>query len=204
MFRNFRMIALQLLILVITTSGFAQSNRIGFFLNAAGFFPTQKNINLGIGSGLGGIIYLNSEISISLEWKYSRLQIDKEENRFLNGTLTMTPLVASIRYNLSMNEIFSPYVFVGGGLFFNSFRLSENADLEEVNIRKQIIKTGLGFSGGIGSTIKLTDRFSMFLEGLYLRRTANAETVYLNNSPPSAFRVDLSSFSVLIGLNYTY
>ena len=196
--------AIVLLLIVLTSSGFAQLHRLGFFINAAGFFPTQKNINTGYGSGIGGVFYLNPDVSISLEWKYSRSSVDKEEGKFLDGTLTVTPLVASIHYNISISETFAPYVFAGGGLFISSFRLSERGDLEEANVRRQEIKNGLGFYGGIGSTIKLNERLSLFFEGLYLRRTADAETIYLDNSPSTTFRVNLSSFSILIGLSYFY
>jgi opacity protein-like surface antigen len=198
------MMAIVLLLIVLTSSGFAQLRRVGFFINAAGFFPTQKNINTGYGSGIGGEFYLNPNVSISLEWKYSRFSVDKEEGRFLDGTLTVTPLVASIHYNISISETFAPYVFAGGGLFISSFRLSERGDLEEANVRRQEIKNGLGFYGGIGSTIKLNERLSLFFEGLYLRRTADAETIYLDNSPSTTFRVNLSSVSILIGLSYFY
>lgn len=202
MARYLKPVVFVIIMMVVTTSGLAQSRRVGFFINAAGFFPTQKNINAGYGSGIGGVFYLNPSVSISLEWKYGRSSVEKEEGRFLDGTLTVTPLVASIHYNISMSKTFSPYVFAGGGLFFSSFRLSEQGDLVEANVRRQEIHTGLGFYGGIGSTIKLNDRLSLFFEGLYLGRMADAETIYLDNSPSSTFRVNLSSFSILIGLSY--
>jgi opacity protein-like surface antigen len=204
MSRYFKLIVIPLLLMALAISGFAQGRRLGFFINAAGYFPTQNNINAGYGSGIGGVFYLNPDVSISLEWKYSRFSVDKEESKFLDGKLTVTPLVASVHYNISMSETFSPYVFAGGGLFLSSFRLGERGDLEEANVRRQEIKNGIGFYGGIGSTIKLNERLHLFFEGMYLRRTADAETIYIDNSPATTFRVNLSSFSVLIGLNYIY
>jgi len=56
--RYFKVIAITLLLVFFASSGFAQMRRLGFFINAAGFFPTQKNINVGYGSGIGGIFYL--------------------------------------------------------------------------------------------------------------------------------------------------
>jgi outer membrane protein W len=167
--RYFKPVAAVLFLMIVTTSGFTQSPGLGFFINAAGFFPSQKNINTEYGSGIGSVFYLNPNISISLEWKYSRSSIDKEAGRFLDGTLTVTPLVASIHYNISMSESFSPYIFAGGGIFISSFRLNKHGDLEEANVRRQEIKNGLGSYGGVGSTIKLNKRLSLFVEGLYLR-----------------------------------
>jgi opacity protein-like surface antigen len=204
MSRYLKTIVISSLLILITSSAFAQRPRIGFFINAAGFFPTQKNLNFGYGSGIGGVFYLKPDISISLEWKYSRFSVDKEEGKFLDGTLTVTPLVASVHYNLSVSETFSPYIFAGGGLFLSSLRLSDRRDLEEAKVRRQEIKNGIGFYGGIGSTIKLNERLHLFFEGLYLGRTADAETIYIDNSPTTTFRVNLSSFSALIGLDYFY
>ena len=202
--RYFKLVAIPLLLIVVTSSGFAQWRRLGFFINAAGYFPTQDNIRAGYGSGIGGVFFLNPEISLSLEWKYSRFGVDKKEGEFLDGTLTVTPLLASIHYNIAMSEAVSLYAFAGGGLFFSSIRLGERKDLEEAKVRKQEIDNGLGLYGGIGSNIKLNERLSLFLEGLYLRRVADAETIYIDNSPSTTFTVNLSSFSVLIGLDFFY
>jgi opacity protein-like surface antigen len=190
--------------LVLTTSGLSQLRRIGFFINGAGFFPAQNNIKTGYGSGMGGVFYINSNFSISLEWKYSRIGVDKEESSFLDGTLTMTPIVVSIRYHIPLSEMFSPYTFAGGGFFFSSFQLSKSGNFQEANVRRQEIKNGLGFYGGIGSIVKLNSRLSLFIEGLYIGRMADAETIYLDNSPGTTFDVNLSSFSILAGLSYFY
>jgi opacity protein-like surface antigen len=204
MSRYVKIIFIISLVLILTSSGFSQIRRLGIFINAAGFFPSQENHNAGYGSGIGGVFYLNPNVSVSLEWKYSRFSVDKEEGGFLNGTLTVTPLVASLHYNIPVSETFSPYVFAGGGLFLSSIRLDERTDLQEANVRRQEVKNGLGLYGGIGGVFKLNARLSLFVEGLYLRRTAEAETIYLDNSPSTTFKVNLSSFSILIGLSYFY
>ena len=203
MSRYFKPVILVIAIMILATSGLAQLRRLGFFIGAAGYFPSQKNINAGYGSGIGGVFYINPNVSLSLEWKYSQFSVDKEEGRFLDGTLTVTPVVASLHYNIPMSESISPYVFAGGGLFFSSFRLGERGE-EDKNVRRQEIKNGLGFYGGVGSVFKLNERLSLFLEGLYLRRTADAETIFIDNSPSTTFRANLSSFSILIGLSYFY
>jgi opacity protein-like surface antigen len=202
--RCFRPVIVAIFLLVATTNGLTQSRRIGFFIDAAGFFPAEKSVDTGYGSGMGGVFYFNSAWSLSIEWKYSRLGVEKEEGKFLDGTLTVTPLVASVRYSVPVNAAFSPYVFAGAGLFIASIRLSKAGDFQETNVRRQEIKNGLGFYGGIGSVIKLDSRLSLFIEGLYLQRTTDAETIYIDNSPAAAFNVNLSSFSILVGLSYFY
>lgn len=202
--RYFRFIVIVLLVMVMTTSSFAQYRRLGFFLNFAGYFPSQENISSGYGTGLGGVFFFNPKVSVSFEWKYSRFDVQKQEGKLLDGTLTVTPLLASIHYNFTDSESFAPYVFGGAGLFFSSFRLDERIDLEEANIRSQDISNGLGLYGGIGSIFQLNERLSLFLEGLYLWRTATGTTNYFIQSPSTTFDINLSSFSILIGLEYFY
>jgi opacity protein-like surface antigen len=194
--------AIAMLLMISVINGFSQTHRVGFLINAAGYFPTQNNMNIGYGSGLGGVFYLNPNISLSLEWKYSRLSVDKQEGKLFDGALTVTPILASVHYNISLGKSITPYIFAGAGLFLSSFRLDKGIDLQEANVRRQEVKNGLGFCAGIGGTIKLNERLSLFLEALYLKRTSDAETIHFDNSPSTQFKINLSSFSILIGLNY--
>jgi opacity protein-like surface antigen len=141
---------------------------------------------------------------LSFEWKYCRSSVAKKEGELLNGTLTTTPLLASIRYKIQTGTVLSPYIFGGAGLFFNTLSLDERLSPEDKNIKKQEIKTGLGFYSGIGSSCKITERVSVFFEGLYLIRKADIETFFVDNSPGKSFKADFRSLSVLIGLEYFY
>jgi len=204
MLRLFKLATVVLLLMVLTISGFAQKYRLGFFLSAAGYFPIQENISNGFGSGLGAVFYLDQNISVSFEWKYGRFSVDKTEGEFLKGTLYLTPLLVSIHYNFQTGTSFSPYVFLGGGIFFSNIGLDEERSQEDVNVRKQEIKNGSGFYGGIGSMYKINESLSLFIEGLYMTRKANVETIHIDNSPADRFKANLSSFSILVGLNYLY
>ncbi len=156
----------------------------------------------GYGSGLGAVIHLNRDISLALEWKYSRFSVDKTEGEFLKGTLTMTPILACIRYKFPTGTAFSPYIFGGGGLFFNTMSLDERLSPEEIIVKKQEIKDGLGLYGGFGSSFQINDRISLFIEGLTLIRKADVETVFIDNSPGNTFKANLRSLSFLIGVEY--
>jgi opacity protein-like surface antigen len=188
----------------LSQHGFAQRNRVGFFLNAAVFFPALENLGKGYGSGLGAVFFLTQNISAAFEWKYSQFNMDKKEGEFLKGSLIMTPLLASIRYKFQTGTFFSPYVFVGGGVFFNTVSLDDRISPEDQNVRKQKVKNGLGFYGGFGGSFKINQRISLFIEGLYLVRKADVETIFIDNSPGRTFEANLRSFSALIGLEYFY
>lgn len=199
-----RITLILLFFLSTTLQGFGQAQRLGFFISAAGFFPDQDNIDNGFGSGLGAIFYPTKDIALSLEWKYGRFSVEEAEGSFLKGILYITPLLASVQYNLKTGTSFSPYMFMGGGYFFSNFVLDGRQPQENPEVRKQEINNGLGLYGGIGNAYEISDRLSLFVEGLYIIRKAEAETIYVDNSPPSIFRVNFNSFSLLIGINYTY
>ena len=193
-----------LLVFILNTIGFAQRSRLGFFINAAGYFPSNEDIKSGFGTGIGAVLSATQNIAFSLEWKYSRLNVDKKEREFQKGSLYMTPILASIRYNIQTGTAFTPYVVGGGGIFFNNYRLDRLENIEEENIRKQNINNGFGLYGGIGSFYKLNEKITLFIEGLYLWRTAKVETIYIDNSASSTFKANLSSANILIGLTYYY
>jgi opacity protein-like surface antigen len=204
MIRTLKLAITTLLVLITTISGFAQKNRISFFINAAGYIPSEENIKTGFGTGLGAVFFASERLAVSLEWKYGQFNVDKKEGEFLKGTLYLTPLLASFRYTVQTGTAFSPYVFVGGGFFFSNYRLDNLEILEDTNIRKQELKSGMGFLGGIGSLYKINEKITVFIEGLYFGRTTEGETIYIDNSPSSIFKTNLGSFSILIGLNYFY
>ena len=202
--RAIKLTIIAVLILLTTINGFAQRPRLGFFINAAGSFPSNKDIKNGFGTGIGALLLANQNIALSLEWKYGRYSVDNTEGEFLKGSLYITPLLLSFRYNIQTGIAFTPYIFGGGGIFFNNYRLDESENLEEANIRKQNVKNGLGFVGGIGSLYKINAKIAVFIEGLYFGRKTEIETIYIDKSPSSTFKTNLSSFSILIGLNYFY
>jgi opacity protein-like surface antigen len=193
-----------LFVFILSTTGFAQRYRLGFFINAAGYFPSSENIKSGVGTGIGAVFSATQNIAFSIEWKYGRLNVDKKEGELQKGSLYMTPILASIRYNIQTGTAFTPYVFGGGGIFFNNYRLDKLENVEEENIRKQDIKSGFGLYGGIGSFYKLNEKITLFIEGLYLWRTTEVETIYIDKLSSNTFKANLSSANILIGLNYYY
>lgn len=204
MTRVLKLSIIAMLVMIFAINGFAQSYRLGFFINAAGHFPSNKEVKSGFGTGLGAVLYVSQNIAVSVEWKYGRFHVDKKEGEFLKGSLYMTPLLASIRYNIQTGTAFNPYVFGGGGIFFTNYRLDTLENLDDANVRKQDINDGFGLYGGIGGIYKLNEKMTLFMEGLFLWRTTEVETIYIDDSPSSAFKSNLSSISILIGLNYFY
>ena len=204
MSRILKQTMIAVLVLVFVANGFAQTYRLGFFINAAGYIPDSKEIGKGFGTGIGAVLFAGQNIAVSFEWKYNRFNVDKKEGEFYQGNLYMTPLLASIRYRIQTGTAFTPYFFGGGGIFLGNYQLDKSQNLERINIRKQDINAGLGLYGGIGGLFKFNQKITAFIEGLYLWGMPEVKTSYIDNTPASTFKANLSSISLLIGLIYFY
>jgi opacity protein-like surface antigen len=188
-------------LVLVSVPGFAQ--RSSFFFNLDYYSPVKDNINTGYGSGLGATFTFTRNVVFSLEFKYSRYSVDKVEGDFLDGNLNITPILASLQYHFMSGTSFSPYIFGGIGLVFGSFRPNERGSGPEENITKQDVKDGLGFLGGLGGDIHVTERLRVYLEGYYLYRKTEVETFFLNGGS-EIFKINLSHLGVLIGIKYYF
>lgn len=177
------------------------SQRSSFFFNLDYYSPAESNINSGYGSGLGATFMVTRNIMFSLEFKYGRYSVDKVEGGFLKGSLAITPILGSLQYYFAPGAMFSPYLFGGIGIVFGSLRPDERESIPEVSITKQNVKDGLGFLGGLGGDIRITDRLRVYLEGYYLYRKTDVETHFLTGGSET-FNVNLSHLGVLIGIKY--
>jgi outer membrane protein W len=179
------------------------SQRSNFFFNLDFFSPAENNINTGYGSGLGATFMVTRNIFFSLEFKYGQYSVDKVENGFLGGSLTVTPILGSLQYYFMPGASFSPYIFGGIGLVFSSFRPNERESAPEANITKQDVKDGLGFLGGLGGDIRILERLRVYLEGYYLYRKTDVETHFLTGGSET-FKANLSHLGMLIGIKYYF
>jgi len=199
--KSARVGALILCLILVSIPGFSQ--RSSFFFNLDFYSPVEANINTGYGSGLGATFMLTRNVVFSLEFKYGRYSVDKVEGGFLNGTLNMTPILGSLQYHFMPGASFSPYIFGGIGLVFSSFQPNERESGPEANITKQDVKDGLGFLGGLGGDIRVTERLKVYLEGYYLYRKTEVETSFLTGGSET-FKANLSHLGILIGIKYYF
>jgi opacity protein-like surface antigen len=193
-----------LAVLAFAASGTAQAGRVGFFLNVAGYFPVEDFIHSGYGSGFGAVLSFTPNLSFGFEWKYARLRVDRTAGGLQAGQLSITPLLVSLYYSFLSDRWISPYVILGAGLFISNFNLQGRAAPEEEQIRSQSVKNGPGWCAGIGAAFRTTARLTVFARALYLGRMADAESVYFSGRSPQTFRINLSSLSLVAGIEYHY
>jgi hypothetical protein len=191
-------------VLVLAAAGFGQGLRGSIFLNATAFSPNNDALQNKIGQGFGIALRFQRHLNVSFEWKYARLKVDSQEGGLMNGELSYTPLVLNVAYHPVPEARFSPYAFLGGGFYLIQLRPGARLTPEEAEIKTQKVKDGIGLNGGVGAAFRIAPRFYLYVEGLYLWRKANVETLFFDNRPARSFTANFSSMSALIGLKIVY
>lgn len=203
MSRCLKMLGMVIFLSLLVVPGFSQMRGTGVYIGAAFYHSPEENINSGIGSSLGLIVPLNPRVSLAAEWKYVQYSVGKQEDGFLKGSLSVTPLLVALRYKLIENSLVAPYVFGGAGWFFARFNPEARLDEDEAQVLKQGPKSGLGFYGGVGILYQASPAVALYGEGLYLYRQTDVQTTYLSGST-EMFPVNLSAFSAVLGIRFIF
>ena len=198
-----KLITLSVCLLILSAYGFSYGPGNTFFFGLTAYIPSESQIKTGYGSGLGTTFMLTQNVVFSLEFKYGRFSVDQEEGKFLDGNLTLTPIVANFQYYFNPNSNFSPYVFGGACFVFASFNASARETEQDAIITKQSPRNGLGFQGGFGATYNVSPQVAIYFEGYYLYRKTVVETTFLP-AATSQFDTNLSHLGAVVGLKYYY
>jgi len=195
-----------LLCLLLTVNGFSQGRRSTVFVGASLYFPVEENIATGYGSSLGASISLRRNVSLLFRWDYGRYSVEREEGKFLNGKVFITPLSLSVQYNLIANPSFYSYAFFGAGIIFSSFHIGELETPEDADVVEQNIKNGIGLHLGLGGVFRLKDNLGIYAEGFYLRRKTKVTTTsrLLLGTSSVEFSQNLSSYNLTVGIRYFF
>jgi opacity protein-like surface antigen len=174
-----------------------------FFFGPSVYIPSESQTNTGYGSGLGATLRFTPNVVFSIEFKYGRFSVDAEEGKFLDGDLTLTPIVANFQYYFNPDAYLSPYVFGGASLVFASFNADTRQTPEDAIITRQSPKNGLGFQGGFGVSYNISEQIAVYFEGYYLYRNTGVEVTLLGGDT-SEFDSNLSHAGVVLGIKYYY
>ncbi len=197
-------LALSVGLFVLASAGFCQGVRSSIFLNTAFFSTKNDALQNKIGQGFGIALRIRRHLTVSFEWKYAKLKVDSQEGGLINGEVSYTPLVLNLAYHPLPEARFSPYAFLGAGFYLIQLRPGARLTAEETEIKTQKVTDGIGLNGGIGAALQIVPRLYLYVEGLYLWRKANVETLFFDNRTSRSFTSDFSSWSALIGLKIAY
>jgi opacity protein-like surface antigen len=198
-----RLFTISVCLLILSAYSFSYGPGNTFFFGLTSYVPSESQIKTGYGSGLGTTVMLTENFVFSLEFKYGRFSVDPEEEKFLAGNLTLTPIVGNFQYFFNPNVNFSPYVFGGVCFVIASFNADARQTEEEAIVTRQSPRNGLGFQGGIGATYNFSQQLAIYFEGYYLYRKTVAETTFLSGAT-GQFDTNLSHVGVVVGIKYYY
>ncbi len=189
--------------LLLTPNLESAQMRGGFLLAGAYNVPSDSNIQNGYGSTIGFLLPIRPRLSISLEWKYGQYSVNNNDEGLLNGDLYVTPFLLCLRYEFLDEAVVVPYLLGGGGWFFTTFNAQERQSIDDSSIIKQDPKGGLGLYGGLGAAFRISPNLAFYVEGMYLLRNTDVETIFISG-PPETFSLNLSALSLQLGIRYLY
>jgi hypothetical protein len=196
------------LVLIVLFPGttFAQVERS---LRIQGFIgisrPSDKNFESSFWSSFGFLIPIHQNLSLSLDFGHWNSVVSGRSDALLDGTLYVNPFFVTAQYLFLPEGPFTPYVFLGGGYVFSSFKLGHLITIPEITITQKV-ESGMGAKAGLGGELDLTRNISIVGEVSYFYRMAQARTTIQDmnfGTSVEDFDVDLSSFIFYIGFRYT-
>lgn len=200
-------ILLLFLMLAFVTPGWTQNIKLNFQANGGLAYPLAENIKPGFESGFGFSLPVDKKLSLVLDISHWKSQVREEKGKLLDGTLAVTPFYVSLYYYLGVRRKIVPYLFVGGGIVFHSFKIKDYVTIPEVSI-SQKVKDGLGLNGGGGALFKISTRFALYTEIDFMYRKGKGTTVVndmnLGVIEEEEFSLDLNSITIQAGIKYYF
>lgn len=166
--------------------------------------PTEDYLHAHVISVFGITIPLKQRLSLSLDLGYWKSAVEEVPTKFYEGHLKAFPLLASLRFALSRQKIVNPYVFLGAGYVFCSFKMRDIITIPEITI-DQSVKNGPCLRAGLGIDVAISQSFRIFTEAAYFHRKATGITTITDlnfGTSTKKFPVTLSSWILQIGIKY--
>jgi opacity protein-like surface antigen len=182
----------------------AQRQSLSFHAHMGMASPAKKNIHSSLASGFGIAYPFTDTLAVVLDFEFWRSSVDVDPDDFYNGEISMTPFLVSMQNSLTSGGRIHPYVLIGTGYVFSSFKIGDVITIPEVTI-SQKVKSGMCFQAGAGTMFKITKSVALTVEGFFLFRKATGTTTIndLNfGLSTSDFSVDLSTLMLHIGIKY--
>ncbi len=112
------------------------------------------------------------------------------------------PLDFGLAYNFKQDEEINPYIGLGGT--YLSIKPDQGALGLEVDASRPHSQEEFGYYGEVGIEFRASERFSVFIEGLYRQVKGEVRGRNLNTDPNRDFEVDFAGASANIGILFRY
>lgn len=162
--------------LVLAAAPGAQ-RRFGVQLQGGYAFPEENKHQGGAETSFGAVIPIGGRMSLALEFMRWTVRSLGSPGKLYAGTIELSPVAATVRFEFLRNQFFFPYAFAGAALVFARFEMGPYISIPEVTIDQEI-ENGPAPYLGIGARLALTRNLSFTSEAAYLARTARARTIF--------------------------
>ena len=148
----------------------------------------EKNLDSGVWPGFGA-------------WKS---QTSAEPGGLQEGSLSVSPFFVSLQYFLTSDRTINPFVFIGGGYIFTSFRMEDVFTIPEITLSQKVdSSSGSQVGFGIQSKISKQIYFAADVSYLYSKTSATTTIQDLNfGLSTEDFPLILSTLIFKLGIKF--
>lgn len=137
--------------------------------------PREKNLDSGVWSGFGFSIPLKKKIYLSFDFGAWKSQTSAEPGGLQEGSLSVSPFFVSLQYFLTSDRTINPFLFIGGGYIFTSFRMKDVFTIPEITL-SQKVDSSPGSQVGFGIQSKISKQIYFAVDVTYLYSKTSATT----------------------------
>jgi len=166
---------------------------------------SEKSYGSGFWSGFGFSVLIKKDVHLSFNFGAWNSQVNANPDGLQNGTLTVSPFFVSLQYFPGHGDrLINPYLFIGGGYIFTSFRMEDIVTIPEITL-SQKVDNSPGGQVGAGIQLKVSKRISLSTDVSYLyNKTSGTTTIQDLNfgTTKEDFSLILSAIIFQIGIKF--
>ncbi len=165
---------------------------------------SEKSFGSGFWSSLGFSIPIKNDLFLSFNFGAWKTQVNAHADLLQNGSLSVSPFFVLLQYHLVSNHSIYPYLFIGGGYIFSSFRM-EDVDSIPETILSQKVDNSPGGQVGAGIQLNVSKRMSLNADiSYFISKTSGTTTIQDPNfgTTTDDFSLNLSGLNLQFGIKY--
>jgi outer membrane protein W len=137
--------------------------------------PSEQNLASGVWSGFGFSVPIKKKIHLSFNFGAWKSQASAKPGGLQDGSLSVSPFFVSLQYFLTSDWTINPFVFIGGGYIFASYRMEDLFTIPEITL-SQKVENSPGGQLGAGIQLKMSKRIFLSVDASFFYSKASATT----------------------------
>lgn len=157
--------------------------------------PSEQNLARGVWSSFGFSVPIEKKIHLAFNFGAWKSQASAKPGGLQDGSLSVSPFFVSLQYSLTSGRTINPFVFIGGGYFFSSFKMENLVTIPEITL-SQKVENSPGGQVGAGIQIKMSKRILFSLDVSYFYSKASTITTIQDLN----FGTTIEDFSLILNV----